>query len=32
MKQSSFVPLRGEGRLLIHKGGGGREEMDDESF
>ena len=26
MKQSSFVPLHGEGRQLIHKGGGGGEE------
>ena len=25
MKQSSFVPLHGEGRQLIHKGGGGEE-------
>ena len=25
MKQSSFVPLHGEGRQLIHKGGGGGE-------
>ena len=34
MKQSSFVPLHGEGRQLIHKGGGEeeREEGDDEKF
>ena len=27
MKQSSFVPLHGEGRQLIHKGGGERKWM-----